>query len=134
MEYCDCLLKKGDNFNRNFCSDNVWHMSEQLPKFQLQNKVRGRKCNRTTETTSSPSPFIHCTENHKCFTISYFTEKTHTLKAMPEFVLKKLYQTVLLMASLLFKCCSYTIYSTFLSENLAFITLFKEREVSFISI
>lgn len=48
MEYCDCLPKKGDKFNRNFCLNNAQCVSEQLPKFQLQNKARGRKYSEIT--------------------------------------------------------------------------------------
>lgn len=91
IEYCDCLPKKEDKFNRNFCLNNAWCVSEQLPKSQLQNKVRKKNVAKLHKWTLPPSPFTHRIENHKCFNISYFTEKTHTLKGMPEFVLKSLY-------------------------------------------
>lgn len=74
-----------------------------------------------------PPPLSLTIENHKCFTISHFMEKTHTLKVMPEFVLKSTSNGIsVIQVSFL-----HNLLLTFPSENLAFITLSKEREISF---
>lgn len=83
---------------------------------------------------SFPSPFTHRIENPKCFNISHSTEKTHILKGMTEFILKGLYQTVFLIASVNQVSFLHNLLLTFQSENITFIFLFKEIEVSFRSI